>query len=347
MKKLVIALSLLALILFVVFGVFGKRPIAVKKIDFEKTTVKRTVSAGGVVISKNDISLAFPASSVLEAINVKKGDLVKKGQLLAVIYNYDRTKAAQALKDARDIAIRDKELFEEDKEANIDAYGGTDEYNIQLRKLDELISKAEASYQAQLGDVSKTYLYAPIDGTVVNVAKDKGEVVALGEEIVRLADLGSLLFEIALDQEDFGLVKVGQPVEITLDSFEGETFEGTITELPYYADTEASSSFTIKIAIVGQTASKVLLGMTGDAYIVLAQTDSVVNALSFDQILYDKDNKPYVFVLKDGKAEKKDLEMGLEGDLYIEVKNEISDQIVAPLDEKIELTPGAVVKLQE
>ena len=68
MKKLVIALSLLALILFVVFGVFGKRPIAVKKIDFEKTTVKRTVSAEGVVISKNDISLAFPTAAVLKQI---------------------------------------------------------------------------------------------------------------------------------------------------------------------------------------------------------------------------------------------------------------------------------------
>ncbi len=339
----IIPIVVIAIILAVVF--LSKKDIPVKEIPLKKTEVRRTVSASGTVKSRDEVDLAFSSIGSIRDITVVKGDEVKKGQYLGSLSNYTESQTAQAYKDSRDAAKRDLELFIEQYSTNTDAVSGDDEYQITKRKYEELLSKAEATYQAQLGSLSKTYLYAPFDGKVIDIYKEVGETVMAGSNVIKIANEDKKIFEIKLNQEDFEYLSKDQEAEIKLDSYNNMVFEGKVLELPTYVDNDSGSDFIIDIDFVGDNVDKSLLGMSGDAYIILSKTDKDVSALTFDEIRYDIEDKPYVYVIKDGKVETKYIETGLEGDIYTEIKTDISDPIIQESDAKIELEQGLRVKL--
>lgn len=329
----------------IIFFTSRGKSVNVELVNVEQRLVEQTVSASGVVKSTREANLALPAVGIVYNLAVEEGESVTSGQLLAYLNNFSESQSAQAYKDARDIALRDIDLFKEQYEDNKDAIGGDDQYDIQLRRLNELLSRAEATYQSSLGGVYNTVLNAPFNGTVVDIYVEQGEVATAGTPIAKVADLDHLVFEIQLDQEDFGIVKVGQVAHITLDSYEDVVFDGTVLSLPEYADVN-TEDFTVEIAIVQDNGHKPLLGMNGDAKIVIEKTDENAQALSFDTIFEDEEGD-FVWVNDNGKAKKVHVELGLEGDIYTEVKSNLSDlQIIIPIDDTV-LEEGTKVKIND
>lgn len=343
-KKLFIVVGIILIAIFALSFSRGNKPIEVKEVEIKNRIVQRTVSASGIVKSRNEANLAFASLGRIYNLTVEKGDTIEKGKHLASIDSYSDAQTAQSLKDARDIALRDRDLFIEQYETNKDAVSGSDEYDILLRKENEKVSRAEAAYQAQLGSLTNKYINSPFDGTVIDVFKEEGETALAGETILKVADLDNLIFEIELDQEDFGLLKENQKVEIELDAFPSEVFEGYITSLPTYVDSDTGTDFVIEIDLNGSDDKKILLGMTGDANIVLAETENPVPSLTFDEILFDIEDKPYLLVLDDDKVKKLDIELGLEGDIYYELKSNI-DSVVVMSSDDTELEEGDTVTL--
>lgn len=334
-KKKVIGTIILIVVIAVVAIVRSKsNSLKYEEAHITNTIVKRSVTASGEVTSKNEVDLSFLAIGRLANLSVKKGDQIKKGTLIANLDPGSSYQTTKATKDARDVTLRDVELYIENYATNLQAVGGKDEYELNLRRLRELADKAEATYQAQLLGHSNLFLYAPFDATVIDTYYSKNETVTAGSSVVKLADLNNLIFEAQVDQEDFGLLKVGQPVIITLDSYDDYEFEGTVVELPLYA--QDASDFEVKIAVSSTDEDKpVLLGMLGDIEIIVEQTESEVNALFFDSIFTD-DEGTFVWVLGDGAKEfkKEYIKVGLEGDLYTEVITDISDlTLVIPEEE--------------
>jgi RND family efflux transporter MFP subunit len=346
-KKWYVIPAAIALILIVYLVFFRKDTIPVKEIPIKNVVVKRTVSAPGEVKSVNEADLSFASVGRVGDIVIKNGEKVQKGKYLAMMENYSESQTAQSLKDTRDAAQLDLELFIENYETKKDAVGGQDEYAIQLKKYRELANKAEAAYQAQLGAIGKTYIYAPFDGTIIDTEKEVGETVSAGTTIVRMADLDQIIFEIELDQEDYGYLNLGQEVEVTLDAFDNETFMGEVSSLPSFVNSNnGGDDFIVEVTFTGENKNKPLLGMTGDAYIILDKTEGEAPALTFDEIEYDIEDKPFVYIETNGKAERKYLDIGLQGDIYTELKTKVEAPIIQVSDSKFKLDDGVAVKLQ-
>lgn len=345
-NKRVLILIFIAVIGIIVFRLAsGPKRVQVKEVKLENRVVKRTVNSSGVVKAKNQADLGFASLGRVQILNTTKGDTVQKGAYLASLDAYSESETAKAFKDERDIALKERELFIVQYETDMEEVGGPDEYEILLNEHNEKVSQAQAYYNSQLGDIGTKYLYAPFAGTIVDTYKEVGETASPGETILKLADLENLVFEITLDQEDFGLLKNGQEVEIVLDSYDEEIFSGRVSELPTYIDTTSGSDFIVEIEFTGESKNKALLGMAGDANIVLATSAGEVPTLVYDELFYDIDNEPYVFVLKDGKAVKQHIDTGLEGDIYYEIKDAISDPIIVSLTAE-ELEEGKQVVLK-
>ena len=340
---------------FIVLGIFigvrwfytrdGIKTLPVKIITPEDRVVEKTVSASGNVKSLENADLSFNATGRVIYIGVKKGDSIKKGQMIAKLDNDSTLQTVQYYRDARDVALRNRDLFVEQYESNKDAVSGKDEYDITLRKYDELVSQAEAAYLAQVDNVRNSYIYAPFDGVIVDLTKETGENASLGETVVKLENLNNIVFEVELDQEDYGLIKLGQEAKIELDAYNNVEFEGIVSLLPMYADGTSGSSFVIEMTINPKGNYNPLIGMTGDARIVVSKTDTKVPALVYDQILFDDGNKSYVFVLNGDLIEKQSVEIGLEGDIYTELKSLPDKQMVTGLNDKIEMKEGYKAKI--
>lgn len=103
---IVIVLAAAAYLIF-----FRKDTIPVREIPQKKVVVKRTVSATGEVKSRKEADLSFAAIGRVGEIVVKGGDFVEKNEYLAMMDNYSESQTAQSLKDTRDAARLDLELF--------------------------------------------------------------------------------------------------------------------------------------------------------------------------------------------------------------------------------------------
>jgi len=352
MKKVIIKRYIKMLLPAIAVGVFlwlffireKNNTVFVRKVELKNRVVTRTVTASGSVASNSAADLSFQTAGKIYRINIKEGDEVKKGQFLASLDSTSQSQTIKYYKDALDIKIREYELFFDDYNANKDLYGGDKRYNIKLREYEEAVSQANAAYQAQLANLGNQYIYAPFSGVATQVNKSTGETATTGETVVTVADLNDLLFKIKVDQEDFGLLKEGMDVEVKLDSYPNEIFKGKVLKLPFYANT-STEQFDIQIKIEPIEGKSLILGMKGDAYIILETSGKEVPSLTVDEISYDESDKPYVWVLDNGKIKKQSVEFGIEGDIFIEIKNSIDKTILVTTKETQKMVEGYKAKI--
>jgi len=86
--------------------------------------------------------------------------------------------------------------------------------------------------------------------------------------------------------------------------------------------------------------------MTGEINIITEKTEGAVPSLIFNEISYDEDSNPYVWVVESKKIKKLPIEIGLEGDLYTEVKTDLTGKsIVVPATESVEIQEGFIPKI--
>lgn len=321
----------------------GIKQYPVKQVNIENRVITRSISASGMVSSTNEANLSFNATGRILGIYVKEGDMTYKGQLLAQLNNTPDLKTIQAAKDNRDAAQRDIDLYVEQYEDRPDSSGGRDVYEVTLRKKEETLSSYQATYEASQASLQNTYIYAPFAGTVVNIDGEIGENKTFGDTFIKIADLNDLVFKMDVDQEDFSFLKEGMEVEIKLDSYENTPFKGYVSKLPYFVD-EDTDTFEIEIAIKTNEENLVKLGMEGDADIILAKTEEVPSLL-FDVIYEENDARLYVWTAPQGKLKKQYIEIGLEGDVYTQIKTEITDPVVIPLQTDTKLEEGHKAKI--
>lgn len=342
-KRIIIGIIIILIVglFFVIKRNSGQKPVEVENVEVEEVEVSKTVSASGAVSANTELDLAFQAGGRINTLYVKKGQLITKGDLLADAVAVSSYNDIQALRDARDIALRDKEIYQELYETNKNAVGGENEYEANIRKLDEVISRSNATYASAINSLATMRITAPVNATVIDVVKNQDEVAVAGQTVLKVADLGDLVFKVSVDQEDFGFLQIDQPVLITLDSYNDVTFSGKIAELPLFANT--NGDFEVEIKLDPAKDAKILLGMTGDAEIKIESTSQKVKALSFDAI-YEEDGKKYIWIDQEGTLKKKEIKTGIEGDFYTQVETDLNDVNVVIPTQDVELEEGQPVK---
>lgn len=321
------------------------KTITVKKVIIEDRIVEKTVSATGYVHSEKEAELSFGATGEITNIYVKEGQLVTKGKLLAELDASAFQSALTSAKDTRDVAKEDLDLFIQKYENHKSLLGGNDEYEISLRRQQELLNVAEANYQTQLNSISKYYIYAPYAATVYELTKKENENTALNEPVIKIADLSDLQFESDIDQEDFGGIAVGQNAYVSLDAYPSIKLKASVKEIPVYADGAGTAKFKIKIVFTDIDRYKPMLGMSGDAHITTSSSEKAVPSLLYDQIFFDEDDAPYIWTLENGYITKYKVKLGLEGDVYYELTEKPDKEVIIGLNDTVTVKDGYKGKL--
>ncbi len=98
-----------------------------------------------------------------------------------------------------------------------------------IRAAENRVRQAEASLQMLQERVKDTVLYAPSAGIIIKKNVELGETVSAGLPVFTLGDLEHPWIKVYVKEDKLGKVSLGQKASITVDSFTGKTFEGTIT----------------------------------------------------------------------------------------------------------------------
>ena len=255
-----------------------------------------TVSAA----SKTMISFSVPGTVKLLALD--EGSKVTKGQLLGKVSNADYVNAdniARAtLAEAQDAYERMKKLH--------DANALPDIKWVEIQqKLKQAQNEAEIASRT-LGDAT---LYSPVNGTISRKMADVGQNVMAGEPVYEIISSSDLTLDITVTEEEIGDISVGQPVKVSFEGLGITGIDSKVSRKAYAAD-PLTRGYTVKIALP-QSEKRILDGMLGNA-VFITETDTLDHSgiynLPPQAVLLDADNRNFVWIVKNGKAERRFVE---------------------------------------
>src|SRR6266508_665069 len=132
----------------------------------------------------------------------------------------------------------------------------------------------ERQIEVQLG---KTILTAPRAGIILSRAIHEGEQASPGAALMTIGSLDTLRLTVYIGETDIGRVRQGQQVDVTVDSFPGRTFKGTVTFISQEAqftprnvqtkDERTTTVFAVRVELANPDHA-LKPGMPADAVII-------------------------------------------------------------------------------
>ncbi|MDX2245160.1 MAG: efflux RND transporter periplasmic adaptor subunit [Bacteroidia bacterium] len=256
------------------------RPIKYEKVEL--STGMETHIFSGVAKAQNETNLSFKVAGTLASVDVKLGDRVRKGQLIAAIDPVDYTiqtnqavsqkegaianaKAAEAqLINAKATYDRIAQLYEKNSvslseyqqaKAALDAAQAQyDAANSQIKTTDQQLKAADKQ-------VSYTRLVSPMDGVITAVQVEANEVVNAGALIAKVSSLGRPEVEVGVPEVVINKLKIGQQTTIQFPSLPNQLFEAEVMELAFAS--EKSTTYPVKLKIMN-SADEIRPGMAAE-----------------------------------------------------------------------------------
>jgi HlyD family secretion protein len=220
-----------------------------------------------------------------------------------------------------------------------DAVHQLDLAKVELRASRETLEQASAMLSQSREHLAKTEVRAPIDGTVTAVPIKVGETAVAsatgiaGSSLMTIADVGSIMAEVNVDEADIARVAVGQQAKVFPAAWPDQPVAGKVESVamaPKSAMPGAQSqgrSYVVKLRL-DDLKLALRSGMTCRVEIVVGSSAArpavPIQAVMSEEIAGAKDkdrvrNTSYVFVVQDGKVKKTTVELGLSDDANQEV----------------------------
>lgn len=203
-------------------------------------SLPRVVAEGHLVARAGaEVRVGTDLPGIVAQVAVIEKQKVRRGQLLATLDTREREaellEAQARMREAdADIALFDAQVRRTEP-LLAEKVISQDEADRPRRDRDAAIARkasAEAAVRRVEATLARARFVAPIDGVVTSRAVDPGESVDIGNEIVTLADLSRLRFEAEVDEYDVGRIVLGDPVTLTAEGFDGQSWKGVVEEIP-------------------------------------------------------------------------------------------------------------------
>lgn len=290
MKKKKLLWIILGLVVLVILllglksaGVIGKDEglkVATEKVALRNIT--ETVSASGKIYPEIEVKVSPDISGEIVELQVKEGDSVRRGQVLAKIYAdiystqrnqaaaevnrqqalVDNSKAQLAsLKAALDLAQntydRQKKLlndnvisraeFEQADNSLRTAQANLNAAQQNIRSGEAGIVSSQAGLAKADKDLSRTAVLSPMSGVVSLLSVKAGERVVgnsmmAGTEMMRIADMSVMEVQVDVGENDIPKVKMGDSALVEVDAYNNRKFKGIVTQIASSNTTASTAS---------------------------------------------------------------------------------------------------------
>ena len=205
--------------------------------------------------------LPAPFDGYLGSVNVRPGDVVKKGDLLLQLDASDLyVEQAAALAEARRYAAEAEKAEAERKLAD-------------LRAARALEAQSLARVELVKYRLARSELRAPFDGVIVegDLRERIGAPVRAGDVVLKVSQLAGLYVEMRVPERDIDLVGASKEAEIAFTTRPEDTFAVTLTRIePSAVADREGNAFVVRGEMAGR-ADWLRPGMSGVAKIEAGQ----------------------------------------------------------------------------
>lgn len=235
----------------------------------------------------------------------------------AFTYNDEKTLTASSAGTVTGLLVKEGDAV--DKDAILIELSG-DDLTESIQSASETLRNAELSMKNMEDTMANYTITSPIKGTIVQKNYKQGDSLSTGKEMCIIYDLSYLEMVISVDELNISALEVGQPVVITADAVNGQSYEGKVTRVSVAGNTSGGTT-TYPVTIRIDQTEGLRPGMNANAEIVTAkssQTLTVPNAAII--------RGNYVLVTTDSpSAANADESMTApEGYVYVPVKTGVS-----------------------
>ncbi|MEY4432755.1 MAG: hypothetical protein RLZZ44_885 [Bacteroidota bacterium] len=218
-----------------------KEEALVSVLTLKDTVFNHYLDIQGSVDTKENILIQPEIPGTLVALNVKAGQRVSKGQIVARVDDGGSSQQVASLETQYQLA---KTTFERQKNLWNQKIGSEIQYlqaQTQMLSLQRSVAQAKAM-------LAKTVIRAPFSGTIDEVFVERGQVVSAGPQgLMRIVNLNNMYVSTSVPETYIGKLKVGTQVDVFLTSL-NKNYKGKVRQIGNFINPN-NRSFGIEVSI--------------------------------------------------------------------------------------------------
>ncbi len=265
------------------------------------------------------------AGGIVRQVNFELGDKVERGQKLATVFSTELADAQTAylsmlaeIEKHHQRYKRAEQLVEIGAASREEFEAVSADYKIEQAKLNaarqKLLLLGMSAKQVddlrnsnQMGALIS--VESPASGTILSRTVNPGEVVSVGKELFRIADLSTVWVIGQIYEKDFAEVRIGTLAVITAPAFPGKTFSGRVSYIdPRVEPQMRTAQIRIEVRNPGEMLKLGMFvdvnfgGATTSGQAVVSVPHSAVQMIGKQQVVFVVTDKAGVFVQREVSA---------------------------------------------
>jgi RND family efflux transporter MFP subunit len=307
----------------------GRPPMPVEFATVKRAPVAEQILVVGNLIGAATVEVVPRANGRLQAVNVKLGDPVRQGQVIARVEDSEireQVRGAEASYQVAQASIRQREADLKLAQNNLDRSRSLFERQLLPQQTFDDVDARQQAAVAQLDlaraqfeqskarldelkiTLSNTQILSPVDGFIGKRYLDPGGYASTNAPVASVVDIRTVRMVANLVERDMRRVPVGTAANVEVDAYPGETFKGRVSRVAPVFD---PSTRTAEIEIeVPNAAYRLKPGMYSRVQLTISTRSDAITVPR--NALVDLEGKSGVFVA--AAAEKPEGTRGNGGD---------------------------------
>lgn len=285
------------------------QPVTVRVQELKPVHFDATIQVTGVVKAFEDVHLSPEEGGVVQEWKARKGQYVKKGEIIAVLKD-EVMRASYAAAEAQ------YKLAELNYEKQEKIFSEQSISEIQYKSAEYNRDAAKAQAELMKARWERTQIRCPINGVLDDRMVDEGEYAPPAAPMAHLVNIRVVKILAELPEMQAGSITLGTPVSVTLDAVPGDTLAGKIS---FVGNTVSPTNRTLPVEIYLENhEGKLKPEMVAKVRVLLESKDNAL-LISENTVLQVDRNKLVVYVENGGAAQERLVKLGKRQGNLVEI----------------------------
>jgi len=329
----------------------------IKMVKVERGDIIDKALAIGQIEPETEIAIKSKISGIVKNVHVEVGDVVRPGQSLIEIRpdptplefteakrNYEIAKVY--LEKAESQYKRMLTLSQQNLVSLQEFDAAENEYKqlqVRLQLAEERLALIEKGRIKIADKQIDTVIKSPVEGTILErIVNDGDPVVPLtsyqaGTELLKLADMDSLMFKGTVDEIDVGKLEEGMTAQIKIGAIPEQKIVGRLAKIsPKAKKQENATLFDVEIDLVERGEKVIRAGYSANADLIIQKKEDILY-IPERLVLFEKEKTFVEIKNAEGEIIKKEIKIGLSDGINVEILEGLKEG-----DEVVERPPKEI-----
>lgn len=312
-----------------------QRVVPVKVTETKVAEFKDVIAAIGSARANEQVLITSKQADLVEEVAFQDGDIVEQGAILVKLNNQEERAKVKELEANLAESVAQLNRYQDLLKKKATSTSQVDEQEAKTKA----IAAQLASAKTQLNDL---IIKAPFDGVLGFREISVGAYVKSGDVITSLDDLSVVKVDFSVPERFYTAVIVGQSIEATNSAYQNTVFTGKVTSVDPRID-NATRMVKVRAEIPNQD-YRLRAGML----LSINVERSVEQVLQVpESAIIPIEDKHFVFVIVDGKAQRKEVVTGRRKPGIVEVVSGLVDGEPVVIEGALKLRDGTSVSVLE